>query len=121
MEPDTEDDNILDWQPAKFIPSERIEILSETSSNPGEDHVELSSYPASSNISEDPEDHLSNSAPSNHNNDGSESLSGDLKNKANEETDPKIYSILASEDDLDLDKELLPPSKDIWYDSLNEL
>ena len=121
LEPDTEDDDILDWQPAKFIPSERIELLSETSSDPGEDHVEFSSHPASSNAGEDPEDHSFNSASSDRDDNGSESLSGDPENKADEETDPEIRSILASEDDLDLDEELLPPSEDIWYDFLDEL
>ena len=121
LEPDTEDDDILDWQPAKFIPSEHIEILSETSSDPGKDHVELSSHPALSNAGEDPEDYSSNSAMSDRDDDGSESLSRDPENEADEETDPEIRSILASENDLDLDEELLPPSEDIWYDSLDEL
>ena len=83
--------------------------------------MELSSYPTLSNAGEDPEDYLSNSAPSDHDNNDLESLSGDPKNETNKETNPKIRSILASEDNLDLDKKLLSPSKNIWYDSLDEL
>ena len=102
------DENFNIIPKAKVILSEPIEISSNNLEILSESGA-LSDFVA--DIFTDPEDEAGDEI--------------DFEDEAAEEIDPEICSILASSDDeLDeneLDKELLPPFEDIWYDSFDEL